>query len=226
MIQRLCTLYFARKQLILLKKSDLSTEKNPFTITTIFIYRSIVNRQKKRQSGDISKKHAKSVKKKSQRRHRDPLPNRLPGITLMPASVKKQRSWSLNVHCQTRSHADETRQTCHYSKKSHDFCFAVWISACISTGRDVGKVDLCPQPNFYPKQVLRRYNACAPTFLWAKSMIFRWYTDLSTKKWPFTITTIFMYTSLFKTQRQTRTVEKSSKRLFSPCKPFCNSKNL
>lgn len=65
MIQRLCTLYFACKRLILLKKSDLSTEKTAFTITTIFIYRSIVNRQKKRKSGDISKKHAKSIKKKA-----------------------------------------------------------------------------------------------------------------------------------------------------------------
>lgn len=64
-IQRLCTLYFARKRLILLKKDDLSTEKNTFTITTIFIYRSIVNRQKKRKSGDISKKHAKNAKKKA-----------------------------------------------------------------------------------------------------------------------------------------------------------------
>ena len=64
MIQRLCTLYFARKRLILLKKSDLSTEKTAFTITTIFIYRSIVNRQKKRKSGDIFKKHAKSISKK------------------------------------------------------------------------------------------------------------------------------------------------------------------
>jgi len=51
--------------LILLKKSDLSTEKNAFTITTIFIYRSIVNRQKKRKTGDISKKHANNVKKKA-----------------------------------------------------------------------------------------------------------------------------------------------------------------
>ena len=65
MIQRLCTLYFVRKRLILLKKDDLSTEKNAFTITTIFIYRSIVNRQKKRKSGDISQKQAKTVKKKS-----------------------------------------------------------------------------------------------------------------------------------------------------------------
>jgi len=50
--------------LILLKKNDLSTEKTAFTITTIFIYRSIVNRQKKRKSGDIFKKHAKSISKK------------------------------------------------------------------------------------------------------------------------------------------------------------------
>ena len=64
MIQRLCTLYFSRKRLILLKKNDLSTEKTAFTITTIFIYRSIVNRQKKRKSGDIFKKHAKSISKK------------------------------------------------------------------------------------------------------------------------------------------------------------------
>ena len=209
MIQRLCTLYFARKRLILLKKSDLSTEKNAFTITTIFIYRSIVNRQKKRKSGDISKKQAKNAKKKSQRRHPDPLPNRLPGITWMPRSVQEQRSCSFKVDCPTSMGDSEARQTCHESKKIRHFCLLVWISACISTGWDVGKVVLCPQADFYPKQVLRRYNACAPTFLYAKSMIFIRYTDLSTEKWPFTITTIFMYTSLFKTQRQTRTVEKS-----------------
>lgn len=46
MIQVLCRLFFSRKQLILLKKIDLSTERSAFTITTIFIYQSIVNRQK------------------------------------------------------------------------------------------------------------------------------------------------------------------------------------
>ena len=101
MIQRLCTLYFPRKRLILLKKNDLSTEKTAFTITTIFIYRSIVNRQKKRKSGDIFKKHAKSISKKSQRQQRDPLPNRLPGITWMPTFAKEQRPWSLKLNCQT-----------------------------------------------------------------------------------------------------------------------------
>ena len=212
MIQRLCTLYFARKRLILLKKNDLSTEKTAFTITTIFIYRSIVNRQKKRKSGDIFKKLAKNIPKKSQRQHRDPLPNRLAGITSMPAFAQEQHPWSLKLDCQTGIWAYDAHQTCHYSKKTRDFCLLLWISACISTGWDVGKVDLCPQPYFYPKQVLARYNACAPTFLCAKSMILIRYTDLSTKKWPFTITTIFMYTSLFKTQKQTQTVEKSRKR--------------
>lgn len=141
-------------------------------------------------------------------------------------SARGRSSLIAKLDCQTGIWTYEARQTCHYSKKTRDFCLLLWISACISTGWDVGKVDLCPQPDFYPKQVPRRYNACAPTFLCAKSMILIRYTDLSTKKWPFTITTIFMYTSLFKTQRQTRTVEKSPKRLFSPCKPSGNSKNL
>ena len=118
------------------------------------------------------------------------------------------------------------RDTGHDGKKNRDFWALVWISVCISTGWDVGKLLLCPQANFYPKQVLSRYNVYARTFLCAKSLICIRYTDLSTKKHAFTITTIFMYTSLFKTQRQTRTVEKSPKQLFSPCKPSGNSKNL
>jgi len=72
--------------------------------------------------------------KKSQRQLHEPLPNRLPGITLMPTSVKEQCSWPLTVDCQTWVQADEARQTCHDSKKIHDFCLQVWISACISTG--------------------------------------------------------------------------------------------
>jgi hypothetical protein len=49
--------------LILLKKSDLSTERSTFTITTIFIYQSIVNRQKKRERRRFFQKPANSAKK-------------------------------------------------------------------------------------------------------------------------------------------------------------------
>ena len=63
MIQALCRLFFARKQLILLKKSDLSTERSAFTITTIFIYQSIVNRQKKRERRRFFQQPANSAKK-------------------------------------------------------------------------------------------------------------------------------------------------------------------
>jgi hypothetical protein len=63
--------------LILLKKSDLSTEKKAFTITTIFIYRSIVNRQKKAQVRGYFPKACKKRQKKTPTAHPDPLPNRL-----------------------------------------------------------------------------------------------------------------------------------------------------
>ena len=168
----------------------------------------------------------KASQKKSQRRHHDPLPNRLAGITWMPALAKEQHPWSLKLNCQTwlpnRDLSVRSTSNMPLQQENPWFCPALWISACISTGWDVGKVDLCPQADFYPKQVRRGYNACAPTFLDAKSMIFIRYTDLSTKKWAFTIITIFMYTSLFKTQRQTRTVEKSPERLSSTCFKSCN----
>ena len=150
MIQALCRLFFARKQLILLKKSDLSTEISAFTITTIFIYQSIVNRQKKRERRRFFQQTANSAKKKA-------LTATLT-VTAKPSAGIRGRSWS------TCWPAIRVRQQHGGKAKNRGFCWLLWITACISTGRDVGKVVLCPQANFYPKQVLPRYNAYAAPF--------------------------------------------------------------